>query len=64
MSTVVHRGKDRRCSRHLLRKSKRISFFAPSEDRMSIAVSGDGLTSSEDEGAAGLPPSGVVCPPQ
>ncbi len=27
---------------------------------MSIAVSGDGLTSSEDEGAVGLPPSGVV----
>ncbi len=31
-----------------------ISFGAPSEDRMSIAASGDGLTSSEDEGAAGL----------
>ncbi len=27
---------------------------------MSIAASGDGLTSSEDEGAVGLPPSGVV----
>ncbi len=27
---------------------------------MSIAESGDGLTSSEDEGAVGLPPSGVV----
>ncbi len=27
---------------------------------MSIATSGDGLTSSEDEGAVGLPPSGVV----
>ncbi len=37
-----------------------ISFGALSEDRMSIAASGDGLTSSEDEGAAGLPPSGVV----
>ncbi len=37
-----------------------ISFGAPSVDRMSIAASGDGLTSSEDEGAVGLPPSGVV----
>ncbi len=37
-----------------------ISFGAPSEYRMSIAASGDGLTSSEDEGAVGLPPSGVV----
>ncbi len=27
---------------------------------MSIAALGDGLTSSEDEGAVGLPPSGVV----
>ncbi len=27
---------------------------------MSIAASGDGLTSSEDEGAMRLPPSGVV----
>ncbi len=27
---------------------------------MSIAASGDGFTSSEDEGAVGLPPSGVV----
>ncbi len=27
---------------------------------MLIAASGDGLTSSEDEGAVGLPPSGVV----
>jgi hypothetical protein len=27
---------------------------------MSIAASGDGLSSSEDEGSAGLPPSGVV----
>ncbi len=31
----------------------------PSVDRMSIAASGDGFTSSEDEGAVGLPPSGV-----
>ncbi len=37
-----------------------ISFSAPSVDRMSIAASGDGLTSSEDEAAVGLPPSGVV----
>ncbi len=37
-----------------------ISFGAPSVDRMSIAESGDGFTSSEDEGAAGLPPSGIV----
>ncbi len=37
-----------------------ISFGAPSVDRMSIAASRDGLTSSEDEGAVGLPPSGVV----
>ncbi len=37
-----------------------ISFGAPPEDSMSIAASGDGLTSSEDEGAVGLPPSGVV----
>ncbi len=37
-----------------------ISFGAPSVDRMSIAASGDGLTSSEDEGVVGLPPSGVV----
>ncbi len=37
-----------------------ISFGAPSEDRMSIAALGDGLTSSEDEGAVELPPSGVV----
>ncbi len=36
-----------------------ISFSASSVDRMSIAASGDGLTSSEDEGAVGLPPSGV-----
>ncbi len=33
-----------------------ISFGAPPEDSMSIAASGDGLTSSEDEGAVGLPP--------
>ncbi len=37
-----------------------ISFGAPSVDRMSIAASGDGFSSSEDEGAVGLPPSGVV----
>ncbi len=37
-----------------------ISFGAPSIDRMSIAASGDGFTSSEDEGAAGLPPLCVV----
>ncbi len=37
-----------------------ISFGAPSVDRMSIAASGDGFTSSEDEGVVGLPPSGVV----
>ncbi len=37
-----------------------ISFGAPSVDRMLIAASGDGFTSSEDEGAVGLPPSGVV----
>ncbi len=36
------------------------SFGVPSVDRMSIAASGDGFTSSEDEGAVGLPPSGVV----
>ncbi len=30
-----------------------ISFGAPSVDRMSIAASGDGFTSSEDEGAVG-----------
>ncbi len=39
-----------------------ISFGAPSEERMSIAASGDGFTSSEDEGAVGLPPSGVYQP--
>ncbi len=37
-----------------------ISFGALSVDRMSITASGDGFTSSEDEGAVGLPPSGVV----
>ncbi len=37
-----------------------LSHGAPSVDRMSIAASGDGFTSSEDEGAVGLPPSGVV----
>ncbi len=37
-----------------------ISFGAPFVDRMSIAASGDGFTSSEDEGAVGLTSSGVV----
>ncbi len=37
-----------------------ISFGAPSVDRMSIAASGDGFTSSEDESVVGLPPLGVV----
>ncbi len=38
-----------------------ISFGAPPEDRMmSIAASRNGLTSSEGEGSAGLPRSGVV----
>ncbi len=37
-----------------------ISFGAPSVDRMLIAALGDGFTSSEDEGAVRLPPSGVV----
>ncbi len=37
-----------------------ISFGAPSNDRMSIALSGNGLTSSEDESAVGMTPSGVV----
>ncbi len=37
-----------------------ISTGAPSVDRMSITASGDGFTSSEYEGAVGLPPSGVV----
>ncbi len=35
-----------------------ISFGEPSEDRMSIAASGDGLTSSEDEGCGGAAPLG------
>ncbi len=34
-----------------------ISFGAPCLDRMSITASADGITSSEDEGAVGLPPS-------
>lgn len=34
----------------------RISFGAPQEDQMSIRTSGDGLSSSEDEDSAGLPP--------
>ncbi len=37
-----------------------ISFGAPSVDRMPITASGDGFTSSEDEGVVGLPPSDVV----
>ncbi len=37
-----------------------ISFGVPPGDRMSIAVSGDGLTPSEDEGSVGLLPLGVV----
>ncbi len=37
-----------------------ISFGVPSVDRMSITASVDGFTSSEDEGAVGLPRSGVV----
>ncbi len=37
-----------------------ISFGVPIEDQMSIAASGDGQSSSEDEDSAGLPPSGVV----
>ncbi len=44
----------------LSHRAPSISFGAPSVDRMSIAASGDGLTSSEDEGAVGLPPSSVV----
>ncbi len=36
-----------------------VSFGAPLEDQMSIAASGDGQSSSEDENSAGLPPSGV-----
>ncbi|KAL0160304.1 hypothetical protein M9458_044029, partial [Cirrhinus mrigala] len=37
-----------------------ISFGAPLEDQMSIATSGDGLSSFEDEGSARLPPLGTV----
>ncbi len=37
-----------------------ISFGVPPEDQMLIEASGDGLSSSEDEGSAGLAPSGVV----
>ncbi len=40
-----------------------ISFGAPSVYRMSIAASGDEFMSSEDEGAVGLPPLGVLSPP-
>ncbi len=39
-----------------------ISFGVPPEDQMSITASGDGLSSSEDEGSAGLPPR-VLWPP-
>ncbi len=35
-----------------------ISFCAPSVDRMSIAASGDGFTSSENEGCGGAAPLG------
>ncbi len=51
------------CSEHPVRfpgDFAGLSHGAPSVDRMSIAASGDGFTSSEDEGAVGLPPSGVV----
>ncbi len=37
-----------------------VSFGVPIEDQMSIAASVDGLSFSEDEDSAGLPPSGVV----
>ncbi len=37
-----------------------ILFGVPSVDRMLITASGDGFMFSEDEGVAGLPPSGVV----
>ncbi len=40
-----------------------ISFGAPSIDRMSIAALGEGLTSSEDEGAGGCPPRVLLPPP-
>ncbi len=36
------------------------SFGAPSGDSMLIAASEDGLTSSEDEGAVGLPPRALL----
>ncbi len=39
-----------------------ISFGVPPEDQMLIAASGHGLSSSEDEGSAGLPPR-VLWPP-
>ncbi len=44
----------------LSRAASSISFSAPPEDQMSIAASGDGLPSSEDEDSVGMPPSGVV----
>lgn len=37
-----------------------ISSCAPPEDQVSMTASGDGLSSSEDEDSAVLPPSGVV----
>ncbi len=37
-----------------------VSFGALIEDQMSIAASGDGQSSSEDEDSAWLPPSGVA----
>ncbi len=37
-----------------------VSFSAPIEDQMSIAASGDGQSSSEDEDLAELHPLGVT----
>ncbi len=37
-----------------------VSFGTPIEDQMSIAASGDGQASSEDEDSAGLPPSAAA----
>ncbi len=39
------------------------AFGVPIEDQMSIAASGDGQSSSEDEDSAGLPPRGSRPPP-
>ncbi len=44
----------------LLHGGPSISFGAPPENQMLITASGDGLSSTEDEDSAGLPPSGVV----